>query len=58
MAGQSEKESLNFTFGGALVTKLYSILVTPWTIAHQAPLSVRFCRQECWVIISFSRGSS
>ena len=22
--------------------------VTPWTIAHQAPLSVRFSRQEYW----------
>ena len=23
-------------------------LVTPWTIAHQAPLSIRFSRQEYW----------
>ena len=22
--------------------------VTPWTVAHQAPLSVGFFRQECW----------
>ena len=21
---------------------------TPWTVAHQAPLSMRFPRQECW----------
>ena len=21
---------------------------TPWTVAHQAPLSVGFPRQECW----------
>ena len=21
---------------------------TPWTIAHQAPLSMEFCRQEYW----------
>ena len=24
------------------------LLVTPWTVAQQAPLSVGFCRQECW----------
>ena len=24
------------------------ILVTPWTAAHQAPLSMGFSRQECW----------
>ena len=32
-------------------------LVTPWTVAHQAPLSMGFPRQEYWNI-SFSRGSS
>ena len=25
-----------------------SDFATPWTLAHQAPLSVRFPRQECW----------
>ena len=29
---------------------------TPWTIAHQAPLSMEFPME--WVAISFSRGSS
>ena len=24
------------------------LFVTPWTIAHQAPLSMRFSRQEYW----------
>ena len=35
------------------------LLATPWTVAHQAPLSVGFPRQEFWecVVISFSRGS-
>ena len=28
-----------------------------WTVAHQAPLSLEFSRQE-WVAIPFSRGSS
>ena len=32
---------------------------TPWTLAHQAPLSIGFPRQEYWWVgISFSRGSS
>ena len=26
----------------------------PWTIIHQAPLSVRFSRQECWSGLPFS----
>ena len=24
------------------------LCVTPWTVAHQAPLSMGLCRQECW----------
>ena len=35
-----------------------SCLVTPWTIARQAPLSMGFSRQEYRSGISFSRGSS
>ena len=31
-----------------LVTKLHPILVTPWTIAHQASLSMGFSRQKYW----------
>ena len=26
----------------------YLILTTPWTVAHQAPLSMEFSRQEYW----------
>ena len=33
------------------------LFATPGTVAHQAPLSLRFSRQE-WVAISSSRGSS
>ena len=29
------------------------LLVTPWTIAHQAPLSMRFSRQEYWSGLPF-----
>ena len=34
--------------GGDLVTKLCLTLVTPWTIAHQASLSIGFPRQKYW----------
>ena len=34
------------------------LFATPWTVAHQAPLSMDFSRQEYWrVAISYSRGS-
>ena len=26
---------------------------TPWTVAHQAPLSIRFCRREYWSRLPF-----
>ena len=34
--------------GGSLVTKSCPALVTPWTAAYQAPLSMGFSRQEYW----------
>ena len=34
--------------GGSLVTKLCLTLVSPWTVAHQSPLSMGFLRQEYW----------
>ena len=36
------------------------LFLTLWTVAHQAPLSMGFSRQEywSWVAISYSRGSS
>ena len=35
------------------------LFVTLWTVAHQAPPSMGFFRQEYWwVAISFSKGSS
>ena len=35
--------------GGGLVTKSCLTLATPWTVAHQAPLSLGFSRQESGV---------
>ena len=36
------------------------LFVTPWTVAHQALLSVRFSRQEYWsgLPVPSARGSS
>ena len=39
--------------GSDLVIKSCSALATSWTIAHQAPLSIRFPRQEYWSGLSF-----
>ena len=33
---------------GGLVVKSCLTLATPWTVAHQAPLSMGFSRQEYW----------
>ena len=38
---------------GALVPKSCLSLATPWTVAYQAPLSIRFLRQEYWKGLSF-----
>ena len=34
------------------------LFAAPWTVAHQAPLSMRFSRQEYWSGLPSSRGSS
>ena len=39
--------------GGGLVTKSCLTLVIPWTVAHQAPLSMGFSRQEHWSRLPF-----
>ena len=31
-----------------LAAQLHPTLLTPWTVAHQAPLSMEFSRQEQW----------
>ena len=40
----------------AAAAKLLSharLLVTPWTVAHQAPLPLEFSRQEYWSRVPF-----
>ena len=53
----SEKESMVSSLGGGgscgLVTKSCSTLVTLWTVACQAPLSMGFSRQEYWSGLPF-----
>ena len=39
--------------GGGLVTKSCLTLETLWTVAHQAPLSMGFPRQEYWSELPF-----
>ena len=39
-------------FGG-LVAKLCPTLVTSWTVACQAPLSMGFSKQEYWSVLPF-----
>ena len=39
--------------GGGLVDKLHSTLLTPWTVARQAPLSMGLSRQEYWSGLPF-----
>ena len=39
--------------GGGLVAKSCPTLVIPWTVAHQAPLSMGFSRQEYWSGLPF-----
>ena len=39
--------------GGGLITKSCLTLATPWAAACQAPLSMRFLRQEEWNGLSF-----
>ena len=43
----------SFIMSGGLVTKLCPTLVTPWTVACHAPLSVGFPRQEYWSGLPF-----
>ena len=39
--------------GGGEVPKWCPSLVTPWTVAHRAPLSMEFPRQEYWSGLPF-----
>ena len=51
---QLPAKSISLPFLLLLVTKSCLTLVTPWTIACQAPLSVGFPSREYWSGLSFS----
>ena len=36
-----------------LVAKSWLTLMTSWTVAHQAPLSIRFSKEEYWSELPF-----
>ena len=42
------KKNLRARGGGGLVAKWCLTLANPWTVAHQAPLSIGFSLQEYW----------
>ena len=44
--------------GDGLVSKMCPALVTPWTVAYEAPLSTGFPRQEYWSGLPFSSPGS
>ena len=39
--------------GWGQLLSYFWLFVTPWTVAHQAPLSMRFPRRECWSGLPF-----
>ena len=43
-----EKKKAKHLSGGGLVAKSCLTLATPWSVAHQAPLSMGFSKQEYW----------
>ena len=49
-----------YHFGGGLVAKSCLSFVTPWTVAHKAPWSMRILQARIleWVVMASSRGSS
>ena len=47
-----DSTKLGLCGGGCLVTKS-CLLATPWTAAHQAPLSMEFSSQEYWSGLAF-----
>ena len=59
------RDKIGFTHLGGIVFRqtdshYVQLIVMPWILAHQAPLSMGFPRQEYWSrnAISFCRGSS
>ena len=43
-----------YIYGVACVFSHIKLFEIPWTLGHQAPLSMGFSRQECWSGLPFS----
>ena len=57
--GMKQKQNMLRSESESEVAQSCPTLCDPWTVAHQAPLSMGFSRQKVeWVSIFFSRGSS
>ena len=52
--GQTGLSNFTFTFTCAQLPQSCLTLCDPWTVAHQAPLSMRFSRQEYWSGLPFT----
>ena len=53
---ESEYNAYFYSFTGTCAVLSHSVVsdsVTPWTVAHQALLSMGFSRQECWSGLPF-----
>ena len=50
----NEKEILEIKYKCVCVLSHIWLSVTPWTVAHQAPLSMVLFRQEYWSVLPFS----
>ena len=49
----AELSNCNWDYGSACMLCRVQLFVTPWTVAHLAPLSMRFPRQEYWSGLPF-----
>ena len=56
MKSQQPKERLTLSRFVVVIQPLShaQLFVTPWTVAHQVPLSMRLSRQEYWSGLPFS----
>ena len=45
--------TLGITFPNVWLLSCVQLLVTPWTVAYEAPLSMGFSRQEYWIGLPF-----
>ena len=45
--------SIKITVCVCVLAQSVQLFATPWTVAHQAPLSMEYSRQECWSGLPF-----